>query len=89
MLFGIKSAIIWKKNLIVNLFTIKHFKNNKIKSYNDEVTDFHDKEVPKVWSNYTCLAVMLIDFILKKDENYYLQKCFLKNVNTPKKKKGN
>ena len=77
MLFGIKSVIVWKKNLIVNLFTIKHFKYNKIKSYNDQVTDFHDKEVPKVGSNYACLAVMLIDFVLKKDENYYPQK-FLK-----------
>ena len=28
-------------------------------------------------SNYTCLAVILIDFVLKKDENYYLQ-VFLK-----------
>ena len=88
MLFGIKSAIVWKKNLIVNLFTIKHFKNNKIKSYNDEVTDFHDKEVPKVGSNYACLAVMLIDFVHKKDENYYPQKPF-KECKYTKKEKGN
>ena len=88
MLFGIKSAIVWKKNLIVNLFTIKHFKYNKIKSYNDQVTDFHDKEVPKVGSNYACLAVMLIDFVLKKDENYYPQKLF-KECKYTKKEKGN
>ena len=24
-------------------------------------------------SNYTCLAVISLDFALKKDENYYLQ----------------
>ena len=29
-------------------------------------TDFHDKEIPKVGSKYTCLAVVLIDFVLKK-----------------------
>ena len=31
----------------------------------------------KAGSNYTCLAVMLIGFVLKKDENYYPQ-MFLK-----------
>ena len=29
------------------------------------------KEMPKVGSNYTCLAVILFDFVLKKDERYY------------------
>ena len=36
-----------------------------------------NNEIPKVDSNYTCLAVILINFVLKKDENYYLQ-VFLK-----------
>ena len=36
-----------------------------------------NNEIPKVYSNYTCLAVILINFVLKKDENYYLQ-VFLK-----------
>ena len=45
----------------------------KIKSYGDEATDFHDLESPKVGSNYTCLAVILIYFALKKEENYSLQ----------------
>ena len=39
---------------------------NKIKCYGDESTDFHDKEVPKVGSNYTYLAVILIDFFFQK-----------------------
>ena len=30
----------------------------------DEVTDFHNKEMPKVGSNYICPAVILIDFLL-------------------------
>ena len=38
----------------------------KIKSYVDEATDFHNKEILKPSSNYTCLAVILIDFVLKK-----------------------
>ena len=45
----------------------------KIKSHGDKVTDFYDKEIPKVDSNHTCLAVISLDFALKKDENYYLQ----------------
>ena len=57
----------------MNLFPIKKFLKTKIRSYGQEATDFHDKEVPKVGSNYTCLTVILIDFVLKKDEYYYLQ----------------
>ena len=49
----------------------------KIKSFGDEATDFHDKKFPEAGSSYACLAVILIDFVLKKDEKYYLQ-AFLK-----------
>ena len=45
----------------------------KIKSYGDEATDFHDKEIPKAGSNHTSLAKTTIDSVHKKDENYYLQ----------------
>ena len=38
---------------------------------------FTKKEVPKVDSHYTCLAVILLDCIFKMDENYY-PKVFLK-----------
>ena len=41
--------------------------------YGDEATDFLNEEMAKVDSNYTCLAVIEIDFILKKNENYYPQ----------------
>ena len=34
------------------------FLKTKIKSYGDEVTDFYDKEIPKVNSNHSCLAVI-------------------------------
>ena len=50
----------------------------KVKSYSDKVRDFYNKEIPKVDSNYTCLAVTILDSALKKDENYYLQ-VFLKD----------
>ena len=29
--------------------------------------------MPKVDSYYTCLAVIIADYVFKKDENYYLQ----------------
>ena len=71
VLFGIKSAIAWRNNLIVTPFTIKIFLKTKVKPNVDDATDFHDKEIPKVGSNYICLAVILINFILIKEENGY------------------
>ena len=38
---------------------IKYF--CKIKSYGGEATYFHDKQVPKIDSNYTCLVVINLD----------------------------
>ena len=43
---------------------IKNFLKIKIKSYSDAVTDFYDKEIPKVDSNHTCLAVISLDSVL-------------------------
>ena len=54
----------------------KKFLRTKIKSYGDGAIDFHDKEMPRVDPNYTCLAVILIDFVLKKYKNFYLQVFF-------------
>ena len=60
-----------KKNLIRRLSTKNFFfLKTKIKSYSDEVTDFYDKEIPKVDSNLTCLVVKL-DSTLNKGGNYY------------------
>ena len=47
----------------------KNFLKTKIKSYDDEVTDFCDKKIPKVDSNQTCLAVISLDSALKKKKN--------------------
>ena len=57
----------------------------EIKFYGDEVTDFFDKEFPKVDSYHTYLAVISLDFALKKDENYYPQ-VFLKECKCIEKK---
>ena len=62
----------------------KNFLKTKIESHSDEVTDFYDKEIPKVDSNYTCLSVTSLDSTLKKDENYFLQ-VFLKECKYIKK----
>ena len=58
------------------VYNIEYLKT-KTKSHGDEVTDFYDKGIPKVDSNHTCLAVIGLNFVLKKDESYYLQ-VFLK-----------
>ena len=42
----------------MSLSIAKIFWKPKTKSYGDEVTDFYDKNIPKVDSNYTCLAVI-------------------------------
>ena len=35
--------------------------------------DFYDKEIPKLVSNHTYLAVLCLGSALRKDENYYPQ----------------
>ena len=50
----------------------KDFLKMKIKSYGDEATDFLNIEIPKVGSNYTYLAVIFIDFVLKRHGTYYI-----------------
>ena len=57
----------------------------KIKSHDDEVTDFYDKEIPKLYTNHTCLAVISLDSALIKYENYYPQ-VFLKECKYSEKK---
>ena len=44
---------------------------NKIKSPGNEITGFYDKNIPKVDSNHTCLAVISFNSALKKDDSYY------------------
>ena len=57
----------------------------KIKSHGDEVTDFYEKEIPIIDSNYTCLAMISFDSALKKDGNDY-REVFLKSCRYVEKK---
>ena len=54
----------------MNLCTIKKLLKTIIRCYGYEATD---KEIPKVGSSYTCLAVISLDSVLKNDGDYYLQ----------------
>ena len=65
-----------KKELDCEPIYNKKFLKTKIRSYGNKATDFNDKEVAKVGSNYICLAVILLDFVLIKDKNYYRQVIF-------------
>ena len=66
----------------------KRFLKTKIKSYSDEATNFHTRQLLEADPNYIFWLVILTDSVLKKDENYYPQvflkvcdKCFRKIVN--------
>ena len=54
--------------------TVYNKKNlkTKIRFYGEEVTDLIDKEIPESGSDCTCLAVISLDSVLKKDQNYSL-----------------
>ena len=54
------------------VYNIKFLKT-RVKSYGNEITDFHDKEVHQVYSSLTCLAVISLDSALNKNGNYHLQ----------------
>ena len=62
----------------------KEYLKTKMKSHGDELTDFYDKQIPKVNSSHTCLAVIRLDYALKKDDNYPL--VFLKQCKYTEKK---
>ena len=57
----------------------------KIKPQGNEITDSHNKKIPKVESNHTCIVVMILDSAIKKDDNYYPQ-VFLKESKYIEKK---
>ena len=76
LFWDIVSADIKKETDSEPVYDKKYLKT-KIKSYGEEVTNFCDKEIPKVDSDHTCLAIISLDSALKKDEIYYLQ-VFLK-----------
>lgn len=48
MIFGIKSIMLWKKIIVCLFKKKKKSLKNKLKSYNDVATDFHDVEMPNL-----------------------------------------
>ena len=58
----------YKKELDSEPLYNKEFLKTKIKSHGNEVTDFYDKQIPRVNSNNSCLAVTSLDFALEKNE---------------------
>ena len=89
MIFGIKSAIISEKNLIVNPSEIKN--KTRIRPYVHEATDFHNNEIPKQTQIILVQQYYQMSLLLKKYENYYLQvfiiECKKKKKNDEKAKK--
>ena len=66
-----------KKEFDSNPVYNKIFVKTRINVHGDEVTNFYDKNVAKMDSNNTCLAVISLNSTLNKDGNYYLH-VFLK-----------
>ena len=67
-----------KKEFDSKHFYNKKFLKTKMKPYSDKagndkeiLKEIHDKEILKLGSNVTVLAVTIIDFVHKKDEHYY------------------
>ena len=73
ILSGIKSVLIYKKEFDSEPTYNKGFVKTKIKYHGNEITDFYDKNVLQVDSNYICLAVISLNSALEKDGNYYSQ----------------
>ena len=57
----------------------------KTKCHGDEVTGLYDKNFSQVGCNHICLAVISLDYALKKDYIYYPQ-VFLKECKFIEKK---
>ena len=77
ILFGIQFGANVEKQFDSKHVCDKDFLKIKIKFHGDEVADFCD-------FNHTCLAVISLDAVLKKDYNYNPQ-VFFENVNTLRK----
>ena len=74
--FWKKSATLTKKFDSKPVYNGKYLKT-KIKSYNGKInTNFHNNKIPQEGSQCSCLSVMLIDSVYRKDESYYPQVFF-------------
>ena len=67
--YGKKSAIVSKKNLILNLY-IKILRT-KTKYFKGKINpNFHNNKAPNEGSQYIFLSVILINSVYRKEENY-------------------
>ena len=71
-----------KKNLMRKKFDSKLFHGNddnkyiktKIKTFKDSIiTKFHNKSIPEEKIPHKCLSIIVLDSIIKTDNDYYLQ----------------
>ena len=62
-----------EKEIDGELMYNKTFLKAKIKTYDDETTDFSDKEMSKGGSGHISLVVITINSVLEKDDKYYPQ----------------
>ena len=76
-----------KKEIDLEPIYNKILLETNIKSYGDEATDVHYQNMFKTGSNYTCLGIILIYFVLKKMKTI-IHKFFLKECNRFKRRKS-
>ena len=60
----------------------------KIKSYNGKInTNFHNNKIAKEGSQFSCLSVILMNFLFRTGKNYYSQVFLEKCKHVVKEKK--
>ena len=48
------------------------YRKAKIYSYNGKInTNFYNNKIPKEWSQFICLLLILLDFVFRTGSNYY------------------
>ena len=69
-----KSATLSKKNLTVNLHTMKKCLKIEKKTYNGKInTSFHNNKIPKEDSQSICLSVISMESFCRKYKIYHSQ----------------
>ena len=92
---------IWEKtkSLMRKKFDSKPFYANddnskyiktKIKTFNDSIiTNFHNKKVPKEKIPHKCLSIIVLDSVIKTDNNKYYPQTFLEECVYKQQKQNN
>ena len=65
----------------------KKYNKTKIKFHNNRLNaNFHGKKIPEENEYYTCLSIILLEFVVKID-NYYCRQIFLEECKYAVKKR--